>query len=339
MEEREAEAGNVSSFEKPSEQEKKKTIYSGTELLRRGRTEVPKLVDPLFIKKGVVGITGATDCGKSTFCRQLTMAVAQRKTSFLGYPLNCRFGRAIYISTEDDDESVAAQLHKQAGNLEHDELQNLYFFFESNDLLNELDKFLSVKRVDLIVLDTWSDTYEGNPNNWVEVRKSISALKALALKYECLVLIVHHNVKNSEKSLPDKNKLNGSQAIEAKLRCLLELRKGSSPNERHLYVLKHNYMSAEQKAEGMVLELNSERLLFTNTGRRTPVSGDTGDVGSKQYDPAVWIPRMAGLKSAGLSYENGRKQLEMNHPDEIVPGLTWFKNKREEIEAVSQSLS
>jgi len=314
-----------------------KTIFSGEELLNMGITEIPKLWAPFFPIKGVVGLTGSSDCGKSIFCRQMAMAIALGQKDFLGFPLNIRYGSALYVCTEDDYESIAALLSKQAGSIDANSLFNLHFLFESKDLMNQVDAFLGKTKVDLVVLDVWSDTYTGNPNNWVDVRQNLSSIKELASKHDCLIAIMHHTVKNSEKQAPDKAKLNGSQAIEAKLRCLLELRNGEVENERILYTLKANYMSREEKAEGHLLTLNSERLLLVNSGKKVAKSGATGESLGKKYDVDLWVTRMKAVRDEkGLSYDNARKDLVESFSEDEVPSKGWFMNQFKTVNSQSE---
>ena len=218
----------------------KKTIYTAQDLLNLGIKEIPMFWEPFFPAKGLVGLTGSSDCGKSMLLRQLAIAVAQGSKDCLGLPLNLRHSKALYVCTEDDTEGIAALLQKQAASRMEKKMSNLYFLFDSQNLLGKVDDFLSHTPVDFVVIDVWSDTFTGNPNNWVDVRQNLVLIKEIAEKNNCLIVILHHTVKNSEKQLPDKSKLNGSQAIEAKLRCLLELRNGEADNERILYVLKAN---------------------------------------------------------------------------------------------------
>lgn len=313
----------------PDRQElSRKEVYSGTDLLNMGIKEIPKLWDPFFPVCGLVGFTGSSDCGKSMFLRQLAIAVSLHQKEFLGYPLRPKHGRGIYVCTEDDVEGIAAILHQQIGNADWKRISSLQFLFDAHDLLKRLDAMLTQAPADIVVIDVWSDIFTGNPNNWVDVRQNLSPLKDLSRRHNCLIVVLHHTTKNSEKNAPDKNKLNGSQAIEAKLRSLLELRNGTNPHERLLFVLKSNYMPREQKEEGLVLQINPKWLLFSNTGRKISLSGANTNV-HKAYDPAVWIPRMEKLrKTNGLSYEKARNTLVEQYGVDEVPGVTWFKNQQ-----------
>ncbi|MCU7551795.1 helicase RepA family protein [Chitinophagaceae bacterium LB-8] len=310
--------------EQSSASTESRVVYTGKDLLDMNIKEIPKLWDPLLQQKGLAGLTGSSDCGKSILLRQLAIAIATKQKTFLGYPLNVRFGRAICICSEDDAPGIAALLNKQAGHLERDCLKNLHFIFDCENLSERINKLLSIKKADLVVLDVWSDTFTGNPNNWAEVRNNLARLKRIADVHGCLIVLLHHTVKNSEKQAPDKSKLNGSQAIEAKLRSLLELRNGAVENERILYVLKNNSMSNKEKSNGLVLELNSQSLNFSFTGKKLSKSGENNN---KTYDINIWMPLMIALRDEeGLSFENARKKLVEKHTEEEVPGLTWFKN-------------
>jgi hypothetical protein len=298
-------------------------FYSAEELLAISLDEVPKLWSPFFPRKGLVGLTGSSDCGKSTLLRQLAITIALQEETFLGFPLHHRRASAIVVCTEDEMEGIAAMLGKHLKGRAKEGVENLLFVFESDELIQKLDEQMCKRKPDLVVLDVWSDTYADNPNSWSDVRQNLKVLKTLASKHDCLIAIVHHTVKNSEKSLADKNKVNGSQAIEAKLRCVMELRNADNPKHRELRVLKNNYMSREAKAEGILLELDTETMLFSNTGEKLSLAG-TIETGSRVYDVNLWIQRMADCRAEGLSFSKARELLAEQYPDQEVPGKTWF---------------
>ncbi|OQP44134.1 hypothetical protein A4H97_33730 [Niastella yeongjuensis] len=305
--------------------QKPKLFYSGLDLLNFNIEKVPMLWEPFFPAKGLVGFTGASDCGKSLFLRQLAMAVAMQKKTFLDYPLNVKHGKAIYVSTEDELEGVGALLQRQIGKAERKSIETLFFIFNTSNILNNLREAFAQTPYDLVVFDVWSDIFHGNPNNWVEIRKELSELKLLADEYNTLIVILHHTVKNSEKNVPDKNKLNGSQAIEAKIRSLLELRHHTSADERLLTVLKNNYIPKGEKEDSIVLKLNPENLLFSNSGEKISIIAGGGN--RNKYDVEVWVQRIEEVRKEGASYEQARRILVEQYGEKEVPGLTWFKNQ------------
>jgi hypothetical protein len=73
--------------------------------------------------------------------------------------------------------------------------------------------------------------------------------------------LIHHNNKGSKDNNPDKMNLNGSQAIEAKLRALLEIRE-INDNEKQLSIVKGNYNSSETKNRRIIIS-QDENLNFS----------------------------------------------------------------------------
>ena len=68
--------------------------------------------------------------------------------------------------------------------------------------------------------------------------------------------------------MPSKHNLLGSQAFEAKMRLVLELRSDiSDVTYKHLCCVKGNYLSAEYKSESIKLHF-SDHLTFKETGER-----------------------------------------------------------------------
>lgn len=303
-----------------------KRWYSAKELFETGADEIPKLWDPFLAKTGLAMLTGASDCGKSTLLRQMSLSIVRQDETFLDYKLNAERGVAYYVSTEDGIDALASSMRKQIPNNEFSEkYENLKFLVDSEDLLGTLDEALSKQPADLVVIDTWSDHFHGNPNDFAAVRKDLARYNQLAHRHHCLIILLHHNVKNSEKDSPDKDKVNGSQAIVAKMRTLLELRKGAQLNERLLTAPKCNHLSGAMKQKSLVLEFDEERLMMHNTNKivlQTALAGEA----TKQYDPAVWLPRFRELRDTSkLSIVDCQKQLAILYPDEVVPGTTWFK--------------
>ena len=311
------------------ENEKDKWV-SAQDLLDMKIVDVPKLWDPFLPHKGLAMLTGSSDCGKSILLRQLAVAIVQGCPEFLGYPLNPKAAVVYYVSTEDEPESLSAWLNKNIYDFDKknsDFLEGLFFLCsDTPELVDTLDKKLSQAPADMVVIDTWADSFYGNPNNLVDVRTNLNELKALAIKHECLFVLLHHTVKHSDKSSPDKGKLNGSGAIEQKVRSLLELRKGDQLGTRYLSVLKNNYMSEKSKEESLKLSFDEDRLELVNTGDTISLKADGKGEAQTIYDKPLWVERMNKLrKEAGYSYEAARNHMITRYPGENIPSLTWFK--------------
>lgn len=173
---------------------KKPKSTTGYELLKQENDEIPWLVENLLQSVGVGAVVGSSDTGKSSFLRQLATSVATKQNDFLGWPINAIYHRAIYVSTEDDERTVSFLLKKQAkGRMVSDELyKNLRFVFDTDNLLETLESLLKESRVDLIIIDAFSDLFIGQMNANNEVRGFLNRYSQLAQKYECLVLFLHH---------------------------------------------------------------------------------------------------------------------------------------------------
>lgn len=282
--------------------------------------------------KGLAGLTGASDCGKSTFLRQLAIHICIGSTGFLDKKLYPRNKRVLYVSTEDDEVSTQIMLSKHVKGLNIESIPNLFFLFHSEDVLEDVKKFLKGNKVDMIVFDVWADTYKGNPNNWAEVRANLNQLQKVADHNECLILILHHNIKNSEKYSPDKNKMNGSMAIEAKLRSVMEIRLGNSSDERELTLLKGNRVSQEFKLKPFGLKLDNETMLLSSISSYK--SQGSARLSTK-YDKALWVKRFKEIFEKGTitTYDAIRVELTVLFPEEEVPSKTWFvDNLKDEVE-------
>ncbi len=302
--------------------------YSASDLLKMELKEVPKLWDPFFPQTGIAGLAGSSDCGKSTLFRNLAIAIALNKKEFLGFPLNVRRGHAFYISTEDDRTGIAANMSKHE--TVYPELRNsdgLHFLFDSEDIITRLDKALTIRKTDAVFVDAWADTFQGGSiNNLNDVRYDLGAYKGLSKKHDCLVCILHHMGKRSEDSNPNKNRLNGSQAIEATMRSLIELRNGSNENEKLLSILKGNYISRKIKEHSFQLGFDESTLTFSGGAKFLP-TGTVNQDRTIKYNKDLWIGRMDKVqKEKDLSLTAGYKVLAFDHGNEDMPGLTWFKN-------------
>lgn len=280
---------------------KEPTGYTtGTDLLNRNIDEIPCLVEPILPRAGVVAMGGASDTGKSSILRQLAINVCTGE-DFLGFPLNSRYRRAIYVSTEDDETAVSYLLNRQNKQLllHPDEYNELIFLFDTENLADRLDKMITDNPVDLAVIDCFTDIYSRSMNQANEVRTFLNQFSQLANKHQCLFVFLHHTGKHREHDLPSKNNLLGSQAFEAKMRAVFELRNDlADDTKKHLCIVKGNYLSASFKKESYVLDF-SENLVFANTGDRCmfDLLVKNEDTKKEQYEKIV------SMKNQGYTYD------------------------------------
>lgn len=304
------------------EKEKSKWYTAHAILQMKEGQETEWLWDKYIPSSSICGITGPSDTGKSTLLRQLAISVVIGEDSFLGNRLNPKHKSVIYISTEDSPVGLKGNMYKQFTALNPDEaaLKKFVFLFDDGNIFEELQRVLERFPVDLVIIDSMGDTFEGNANDFVSVRQYLRKLKFIVRKYSCSVLLLHHNVKNSEKGVPNKNNLNGSQGLEAKMRSLFELRLGDSKDERLLTILKGNYVSQADKSKSRVLKLDEESMIYVHTDKEHGLSAGKN---ATKYDKDLWINRF-NENAENLSIVKNIELLREKHKDEDVPGKTWF---------------
>ena len=247
-----------------------KSIYTATELLGRNIDEIPCLLEPILPKVGLCGFAGSSDTGKSSFLRQFSIAVCIGESEFLGFKLISESRRAIYVSTEDDEYAVSYLLNKANSErqLNPGDYAGLSFIFDTHNLLEKLNDQLSSQKVDLIVIDAFTDLYGKSMNDTNQVRTFLNQYSQLAQKHKCLIIFLHHTGKRTEDLVPSKHNLLGSQGFEAKMRLVIELRNDpAEPDKRHMCIVKANYLPKQYKTESFVLLFNGN-LQFSMTGEK-----------------------------------------------------------------------
>ncbi len=247
---------------------------SAAELLSWKTEELPKLIDPIFPKTGLVCVAGSSDTGKSTFLRQLLLNIVAGEEYFLGFKIYPTHKRALYISTEDDSQAISYLLNVQNRGTQYDpdRINGLEYIFETETLMETISEALNANPVDVIVLDCLTDLYGGKSslNESTHVRAFLNPFKELADRHKCLIIFLHHTGKRTEDNEPSKRNLLGSQGIEAKMRLVIELRPDNTdPSKRHLCIVKGNYLKPEYKNQSFELRFD-DNMLFHNTGNRTP---------------------------------------------------------------------
>lgn len=251
--------------------------FSGTKLFNNDLQEIPKLVDPIFPKVGVVSLVGSSDTGKSTILRQLAISVALGLNDFIGYPLNTTSRNVICVSTEDDPFSTSVSLKKVANYMKEaykadlSRLDHIKFIFDvdnspssSNYIVKALRKDLQSVKTDLIIIDAFTDVFNGEINSSTKVREFLNQFSKIAQEFECLIIFLHHTGKRKDKLSASKDNVLGSQAFEAKMRALLELRKHpNDENLRFLAITKGNYLSSAVKKKAKILKFDEKNLVFS----------------------------------------------------------------------------
>jgi len=243
---------------------------NGMQLLNDGICDIPKLIDPIFHRVGLAALIGSSDTGKSALLRELCVCVVTGR-DFLGWKVDSVYKRAYYVSTEDDKMAISYLLKKQNQDygLKPKDLENLIYIFETDNLLQRLEKELKENPADLVVIDAFADVFTGQLYETNRVRAFLNDFSQLAQKYGCLVIFLHHTNKRSDNLEPSKHNALGSQGFEAKMRLMIELKSDiQSVNQKHFCIVKGNYLSHQFKTHSFNLQF-TENLTFKNLNTRT----------------------------------------------------------------------
>lgn len=241
------------------------TQFNALQLYQRPITSIPKLIEPFFQKIGLAALVGESDCGKSTFLTQLALNIALGNEHFLNFKINSQTNKVIYVSTEDDPNSLTVKIKKQLKGLEsfdEQKLKNLDFIFNTEDIYDTLKKKLTDSKRDLIVIDAFSDVFTGEINSGKEVRNFLNKYHSLANANNCLIVMLHHVKKGSEKYI-DKKSIIGSQSFEAKMRSVVHL----SPYKNNLVkisITKGNFIDNDEKDKITVVKFKDSTFIKTD---------------------------------------------------------------------------
>lgn len=243
------------------------------ELLENPAERQPVLVEPLFPQCGLGAVIGSSDCGKSTLLRQLAACVAGGRDFLLWktFPIH---KRVLYVSTEDDSGAMSELLKRQnkAWQLSKEEAERVEFLFSCDCIAEKVEACLVAKPVDLVIIDTFGDICKDDISQSNNIRNLLNLFADTARRHGCFILFAHHIRKTGENTAPSKLNALGSQAFEAKMRVLIELRRSKRNKDLlHLCIVKGNYLPNDYKQQSFDLQTDSD-MNFTATGGRTELS-------------------------------------------------------------------
>lgn len=249
---------------------KLKVVFTGEDLMNLPIDKTPHLWEPIMFKEGLVALTGSSDVGKSSFLRDLALAIVLKESTFLSHPLNATHGKVIYYTTEENQASIANCLRKQKERIGKKDLTGLKYIFSMEKPWNVIIDEMKASPVDAVIIDCFADIFEGNLNDNGDVRRYLQEISEVSVATNTLFILLHHNGKRTEHNAPSKNSMIGSQGFEAKVRLVLEIRKDGDTT-RSLWMLKGNHLPESMKKQGMQLNFDDNQH-FTYSGKCDYVS-------------------------------------------------------------------
>lgn len=291
-------------------EEKYPYLLTGTSLLKLPPDLVPNLWDPFMKRYGLTTLTGSSDLGKSSFLRQLAVSVTLKETLFLGHPLNVRYGRVIYFTTEDNKASISSLLLKQLPSVNPDDFADLIYIFNAEEPLGAIEEQLKCSPTDLVIIDCVSDIFDGQMNDMGHVRKFLNQFDKLSIKYDCLFIFLHHNGKRTEVNGPNKHNIVGSQGYEAKMRLVMELRR-EGDQVRSLWFTKGNYLSELIKKQSLELEFtDNQEFIFTGNHHLKVACNNKFDNSKKEILEKIRVYQ----KIKGMTQDKMVSELKLLYP-------------------------
>lgn len=260
----------------PEELDIDKVVFTALELLARGDVEQKYLMKPIFPQKGSAVLAGKPDTGKSQFARQLCIQIALGQKSFIDFELNPIHNRSIYVATEDNEDATRFLLNKQFKGLEEQAVENLRFIFadtmNQEEIIKNLNEQLTLQPVDLVVIDSFGDIFQGNDsNNNMAMRNTVKTFDKIGKEHNCLVLFVHHINKAAYRVAPGQEHIQGGAGLVQKVRLAIVLSEGEG-NIRYFTVVKGNYCPKQYKENSLELNFSEETFLFSNSGKMIPTN-------------------------------------------------------------------
>lgn len=299
----------------------RKYLVNGFDMLSKPRVSMECLLNPILPRQGVVALVGSSDSGKSTLLRGLAMAVASGQERYLGFELTPRHRHAIYVATEDDEAAISTLMLRQIEELRlpKEAFTTLDFIFDTDNLLETLDRNLEESPADLVIIDAFADLYTGPMNENNRVRSFLNNFSQLAHKHSTLFIFLHHTGKRTESLAPSKHNAIGSQGFEAKMRLMMELRPDPERYDiRHLCMVKGNYLADEYKHDSYELRFTAG-LNFEATGERVPfarLKERTDDDSERER-----IELMRSMRDEGMSYRQIAQELGYKSHASVIEAL------------------
>ena len=203
--------------------------------------------------------------GKSWFVLDLCIAVAEGK-SFLGKKTNkCD---VLYFALEDSYNRLNDRTSRITDGQDYP--KGLYYTLECATLTNGLEEQIELfmtehPNVKLIVFDTLQYIRSGNKsrndNAYQADYTEMKLIKALAVKYDVCILLVHHSRKESNPNDPFSN-ISGTYGINGAMDAMITITKDNRSDKQ----AKMSICGRDVEYGDYIVEFNSDRGIWMLTG-------------------------------------------------------------------------
>lgn len=222
-----AKDATLSDADRPSDSDSGLPFISVGELLREPADAHSWLVDGLLIKGGLSMTAGKPKAGKSTFARNLCVAVVHDEP-FLGRA-TVR-SPVLYLGLEEKRDQVRE--HFRALGVDDDDPLYVFVDLPPADALERLRVSVEKHRPGLVVIDgLFRFVKAADSNNYAEIYAKLEPLLALARRSGAHVHLTHHE-KKAAGECDGQDGVLGSTAIVGSVDLTLVIRRGKDSNRR-----------------------------------------------------------------------------------------------------------
>jgi RecA-family ATPase len=189
------------------------------------------IVPGLLMRRHVTVLVAPSGAGKSLLTLQIGIACAQGK-EWAGWRPRRKSYRVLFINAEDDYHEICRRLAAALHRMEVDQREIADRFLVANaervviakfdarskmmkvePLHNELIELIKANQIDIVVVDPFAETFEGDENSNNELKWCGVYWREIARKAECAVCLVHHTKKYASGMAGDVDAARGASAL------------------------------------------------------------------------------------------------------------------------------
>lgn len=181
-----------------------------------------------LVAEGLSVLASPPKTGKSFLVLQMALAVATGKP-FLQH--RTKQGAVLYAALEDSPSRLSKRISLLVAD-DRDVPDNLHLLTELPRLdqggLSVLGNWIADNHPRLVIIDTWAKvkpTGDSRKNAYERDVDIVSEVKKLADRYECSILLVHHEKKGGGKEVDWLESLSGSMGLTATVDGILSLKR------------------------------------------------------------------------------------------------------------------
>ena len=292
-------------------------LINNEEFLKKIFPKNPWLVQGVIRLKGFAAIAGPGGTGKSVFVVGLIKSVTEGKAWLDTFEIPVA-RKVLLIDRENDKENIQSNLlfmGVTSNNLYHALLSPLFQFTKQDEVLGkvlsekalELKNYVIANNIEVIVLDSFVDFFEGNENDPVHIAKFAALYQEIFP--DCCIIFIHHESKPAQNA-PNRNpgdRLRGSTHIFNMLSSALSLRVNNLEKPEIIYV-EHSKVRGGRKQKPFEVEMITEQ--DPNN------EGDTVIRGFKYLGEAQSISKKVDSAKEEIM------EIARSHPNE------WFSTKQ-----------